>query len=86
MMLERHSEVDPTPLYHWFSIMHPALGRLWYNFNKYLEHWGRRKYKRFARHKRQAQEYVRYLAKTNPPLFIGSLEQYDGPRGRSRMS
>lgn len=47
-----------------------ALGRIWYNFNKYLKQWVRRKYKRFARHKRQAQDYVQDLAKANPYLFI----------------
>jgi RNA-directed DNA polymerase len=60
-----------TGWYNYYGRFYPsALGRLWYNFNKYLEQWVRRKYKRFARHKRQAQDYVKYLAKTNPHLFV----------------
>ena len=47
-----------------------ALSRIWRNFNWYLVQWVRRKYKRFARHKRQARSYVNALAQANSNLFV----------------
>jgi RNA-directed DNA polymerase len=47
-----------------------ALSRIWRNFNWYLVQWVRRKYKRFARHKRQARSYVNALAQANLNLFV----------------
>jgi RNA-directed DNA polymerase len=47
-----------------------ALRRLWRNVNGYLVRWVRRKYKRFASHKRRARKYLRCLAHKNPRLFV----------------
>ncbi len=47
-----------------------ALYRIWRNINGYLVRWMRRKYKRFAGHKRRAWKYLRRLAEKNPRLFI----------------
>lgn len=41
-----------------------------WRFNGYLVKWVRRKYKRFAGHKRRAMNYVNKLARANPHLFI----------------
>lgn len=43
---------------------------IWRRFNGYLVQWVRRKYKRFAWHKRHAFNYVNKLARANPHLFI----------------
>ncbi|MDY0188826.1 MAG: group II intron reverse transcriptase/maturase [Syntrophus sp. (in: bacteria)] len=43
---------------------------IWRNINGYLIRWVRRKYKRFAYHKRQARCYLRQLAQGNQRLFI----------------
>ena len=47
-----------------------ALGRVWFNVNRYLIQWVRRKYKRLARHKRRAQEYLSRQAHANSKLFV----------------
>lgn len=47
-----------------------ALQRIWHNVNGYLVRWVRRKYKRFASHKRRAWKYLRQLAQGNQRLFI----------------
>ena len=44
--------------------------RIWMRFNRYLVQWGRRKYKRFARHVGQARQYVKHLAQAQPNLFV----------------
>ena len=46
-----------------------ALRRIWRNVNGYLVRWVRRKYKRFAFHKKRAWKYLRRLAHMNPRLF-----------------
>jgi RNA-directed DNA polymerase len=46
-----------------------AMNTIWKHFNRYLARWVRRKYKRFANHKRRAYEYLNKLAQANPYLF-----------------
>jgi RNA-directed DNA polymerase len=46
------------------------LGRVWFNVNRYLIQWVRRKYKRFAGHKSRAREYLSRQAYANPKLFV----------------
>lgn len=47
-----------------------GLKSIWRNFNEYLVRWVRRKFKRFAKHKRHARAYLAQLASVNPNLFI----------------
>jgi len=46
-----------------------ALNVIWQHMDKYLMEWVRRKYKRFARHKRKAYAFLERLARANPLLF-----------------
>lgn len=46
-----------------------AMHRIWRNVNGYLVRFVRRKYKRFAIHKRRAWKYLRQLAQKMPRLF-----------------
>ncbi len=46
------------------------LRRIWKNLNTYLVRWVRRKYKRFARHKWRAREYLDKIARANVNLFV----------------
>jgi RNA-directed DNA polymerase len=46
-----------------------AMTSIWSNLNWYLTQWVRRKYKRFAGHKRRAREYLNCCARANPNLF-----------------
>jgi RNA-directed DNA polymerase len=55
----------------YYSRFYPsAMYPIWQHFNYHLAQWVRRKYKRFARHKRRAREYVGRLAATNQNLFV----------------
>jgi RNA-directed DNA polymerase len=64
-----------------------CLNDIWKHFNLYLVQWVRRKYKRFAGHKRRAAEYVTSLAKDYPDLFIHwKLGVYPKASSGSRMS
>jgi RNA-directed DNA polymerase len=65
-----------------------ALRRFWRNVNAYLVRWVRRKWKRFARHRRRAKRYLSQLAVKNPELFMPwKLGVFPMPmRDRSRMS
>jgi len=65
-----------------------ALGPIWNNFNRYLVRWVRRKYKRFARHKKRAWRFLARFARANPDLFIHwRLGVFPwSPNDRSRMS
>jgi RNA-directed DNA polymerase len=47
-----------------------AMNPIWRHFNWYLTQWVRRKYKKFAWHKRKAFKYVETLATANQHLFI----------------
>ncbi len=47
-----------------------ALRRIWRNFNGYLIQWVRRKFKRFAGHKRRAWKYLGRIARADPELFV----------------
>ena len=46
-----------------------AMRSVWRHFDRYLAQWVRRKYKRFARHKRLAYRHLDRLAKADPHLF-----------------
>jgi len=46
-----------------------AMNCIWRHFDRYLVQWVRRKYKRFAWHKRRAYQYLDRLAHANPHLF-----------------
>jgi RNA-directed DNA polymerase len=65
--------INPT-LRGWFQYygrFYPsALRSIWRNIDWYLTQWVRRKYKRFAGHKRRARKYVELLANANPHLFV----------------
>lgn len=43
---------------------------IWKHLNWYLTQWVRRKYKRFAQHKRRAREYLNRYARANSNLFV----------------
>jgi RNA-directed DNA polymerase len=47
-----------------------AMRSIGQHFNVYLVRWVRRKYKRFAWHKRRAKEYLNRLARAQPQLFL----------------
>ncbi|MBI1746736.1 MAG: group II intron reverse transcriptase/maturase [Acidobacteria bacterium] len=42
---------------------------IWYHTNMYLVRWVMRKYKRYARHRRRANEHLNRIARVNPGLF-----------------
>lgn len=64
-----------------------AVRQIWRNFNRSLMQWVRRKYKRFAKHKRRAWKYIDLLALANPNIFIHwQLGVFPGSSSRSRMS
>lgn len=46
-----------------------AMNAIWKHFNAYLARWVRRKYKRFARHKRRSYQYLKEVAQVNQQLF-----------------
>jgi len=55
----------------YYSRFYPTGMRdIWRNFNRYLAQWIRRKYKRFARHKRRSFNYLNTLAQANSHLFV----------------
>lgn len=57
--------------HNYYSRFYPsAIKSIWRHFDRYLVQWVRRKYKRFAGHKRRASRYVNTLASANPRLFI----------------
>lgn len=57
--------------YNYYGRFYPsAMSSIWKHLNWYLVQWVRRKYKRFARHKTRAREYLNQLAKANPNLFM----------------
>jgi len=72
--LEDLSKMFNLKLRGWFSyygrFYSSALNRIWRNVNGYLVRWVRRKYKRFASHKKRAWRYLRRLAEDNPRLFL----------------
>lgn len=56
--------------YNYYGKFYPtAMRGIWEHLNKYLVQWVRRKYKRFANHKRRARNYLNYLAHANSDLF-----------------
>jgi len=65
-----------------------AMSSIWRRINWYLAQWVRRKYKRFAKHKRRAYKHVARLAVANTHLFVHwELGCFPGSlSGRSRMS
>ena len=89
--LEDLSKMFNPVLQGWFNYygkFYPsAMRRIWRNFNEYLMQWIRRKYKRFAKHKRQAWKHIDNLALANPNFFIHwQLEVFPRSSSRSRMS
>lgn len=57
--------------YNYYGKFYPSeMIDIWKQLNWYLVQWIRRKYKRLARHKRRAREYLNRIAHTNPNLFI----------------
>ena len=55
----------------YFGRFYPsALGKIWNHVNRYLVCWVRRKYKRFARHKRRARRFLARFARAHPEMFI----------------
>lgn len=73
----------------YYSRFYPsAMNSIWRHFDRYLMQWVRRKYKRFANHKRRAMRYVEALASINPRLFIHWQLRASSKRlsGGSRMS
>ncbi len=56
-----------------------AMQGIWRHINRYLVQWARRKYKRFAGHKRRAYQYLDKLARLNKRLFVHwKLEVFPG--------
>ncbi len=54
----------------YYSRFYPsAMQSVWRHFDGYLARWVRRKYKRFAWHKRRAYRHLDQIAKANAPLF-----------------
>jgi len=47
-----------------------AMTVIWRNFDCYLVRYIRRKYKKFAKHKRRARSYLNRIARTNPNMFV----------------
>ena len=68
------SRIFNTVLKGWFNYygrFYPsAMTIIWRQLNWHLVQWVRRKYKRYAGHKRRAREYLNRLARTNPNLFV----------------
>ncbi len=57
--------------YNYYGRFYPsALSRIWQQLNWYLVQWVRRKYKRFARHKTRAREFLDAHARANTNLFL----------------
>lgn len=57
--------------FNYYGRFYPSgLNVIWRSFNMYLVRWVRRKYKNFAIHKRRARDYLNFLARANPHLFI----------------
>lgn len=46
------------------------LRRIWISFNNYLVRWVQRKYRRFAKHKCRARDFLVRLARSNRELFV----------------
>ncbi len=89
--LEDLSKIFNPVLQGWYTYygrFYPsALRRVWRNFNGYLLQWVRRKYKRFAIHKRRAWKYIDRLALAKPYLFVHwQLGVFPWSSGGSRMS
>ena len=57
--------------FNYYSKYYPTeMVRVWRNFDCYLVQYIRRKYKRFAKHKRQARKYLNRMARANPNMFV----------------
>lgn len=57
--------------YNYYGRFYPSeLSSIWRHLNWYLIQWIRRKYKRFAWHKRRAREFLGRLAKANQNIFL----------------
>jgi len=55
----------------YFGRFYPsALRVIWRNLNEYLVRRVRRKFKRFAKHKSRARDYINRIARSNPNLFF----------------
>lgn len=55
----------------YYSRFYPSAMRpIWRHFNDHLTQWVRRKYKRFARHKRLARKHVGRLASANQQMSV----------------
>ena len=58
-----------------------AMSSTWQHLNWYLIQWVRRKYKKFARHKRRARDYLNRFARANSNLFTHwKLGKYPGAK------
>jgi RNA-directed DNA polymerase len=56
--------------YNYYGRFYPsAMSMIWRNLNWYLVQWVRRKYKRFAGHKKRAREYLNVIAHANAEIF-----------------
>jgi hypothetical protein len=62
--------VDKESINYYSRFYPSAMYPIWQHFNYHLAQWTRRKYKRFARHKRRAREFVGRLALANQNLFV----------------
>lgn len=57
--------------HNYYGRFYPSeLGRVWFNVNRYLVQWVRRKHKRYAGHKTRARKYLSCQAYANPHLFV----------------
>lgn len=57
--------------YNYYGRYYPsAMSRIWRHLNWYLVQWVRRKYKRFAKHKTRARQFLDIVARANPELFL----------------
>lgn len=57
--------------FNYYGKFYPSeMSGTWRRLNWYFVQWVRRKYKRFAGHKRRARDYLKRLARANPHLFI----------------
>lgn len=73
--------------HNYYSRFYPsAMDSIWRHFDRYLTQWVRRKYKRFAGHKRRAFRYVENLASAYPLLFVHWKLRAKRLSGGSRMS
>ena len=56
--------------YNYYGRFYPsAMSMIWRNLNWYLVQWVRRKYKRFAGHKKRARQYRNGIAHANAEIF-----------------